>query len=135
MGPLYTPWDEVLETSDVISIHSPLMPATRNMIAAPEFAKMKKKPLLINCARGGLVNEADLVDALDKGQIAGAGFDCLTSEPPKDDNPLLKVLNRPNVIVTPHVAWASNEAMQTLWDQVVTHMENFHAGHPSNRVA
>ena len=135
LGPLYTPWDEVLETSDVISLHSPLMPATRNMIAAAEFAKMKKKPLLINCARGGLVNEADLVEALDRGQIAGVGFDCLTSEPPKADNPFLKVLDRPNVIVTPHIAWASNEAMQTLWDQVVQHIENFHAGHPSNRVA
>ncbi len=135
LGPLYTPWDEVLETADVISLHSPLMPATRDMIAAPEFAKMKKKPLLINCARGGLVDEAALVEALDKGQIAGAGFDCLTSEPPKADNPLLKVLGRPNVIVTPHVAWASNEAMQTLWDQVVAHIENFHAGRPSNRVA
>ena len=135
LGPLYTPFDEVLETADVISLHCPLMPATRNMIAAPEFAKMKKKPLLINCARGGLVNEADLVDALDKGRIAGAGFDCLTSEPPLPDNPLLKVLDRPNVIVTPHVAWASNEAMQTLWDQVIDHINNFSAGKPSNRVA
>lgn len=135
LGPLYTPWDEVLTTSDIITLHSPLMPATRNMIAAPEFAKMKKKPLLINCARGGLVNEADLVDALDAGQIAGIGFDCLTSEPPLPDNPLLKILGRPNVIVTPHVAWASDEAMQTLWDQVVRHIENFHAGRPSNRVA
>jgi glycerate dehydrogenase len=134
LGPLYTPFDEVLETADVISLHCPLMPATRNMIAAPEFAKMKKKPLLINCARGGLVNEADLVDALDKGQIAGAGFDCLTSEPPLPDNPLLKVLDRPNVIVTPHVAWASNEAMQTLWDQVIEHIENFNAGKPSNQI-
>ncbi len=135
LGPLYTPFDEVLETADVITLHCPLMPATRNMIAAAEFAKMKRKPLLINCARGGLVNEADLVDALDKGQIAGAGFDCLTSEPPAPDNPLLKVLGRPNVIVTPHVAWVSHEAMQTLWDQVVLHIENFHAGRPSNRVA
>jgi glycerate dehydrogenase len=134
LGPLYTPWDEVLETSDVITLHSPLMPATRNMIAAPEFAKMRKKPLLINCARGGLVDEAALVEALERGQIAGVGFDCLTSEPPKPDNPLLKILDRPNVIVTPHVAWASNEAMQTLWDQVVQHIENFQAGRPSNRV-
>ncbi len=134
LGPLYTPWDEVLETSDVITLHSPLMPATRNMIGAPEFAQMKKKPLLINCARGGLVDEAALVDALERGQIGGIGFDCLTSEPPKPDNPLLKILDRPNVIVTPHVAWASNEAMQTLWDQVVEHIENFQAGKPSNRV-
>lgn len=134
LGPLYTPFDEVLETADVITLHCPLTPATRNMIAAAEFAKMKKQPLLINCARGGLVNEADLVDALDRGQISGAGFDCLTAEPPAPDNPLLKILDRPNVIVTPHVAWASDEAMQTLWDQVVLHIENFHAGRPSNPI-
>ena len=132
LGPLYTPWDEVLERSDIISLHAPLMPATKNMIAKPEFQKMKRQPLLINCARGGLVDEADLVWALDEGLIAGAGFDCLTSEPPTADNPLLKVLDRPNVIVTPHVAWASDEAMQTLWDQVVCHIENFKAGTPSN---
>lgn len=135
LGPLYTPFEEVLESADVITLHCPLMPATRNMIAAPEFAKMKKRPLLINCARGGLVNEADLVEALDRGQIAGLGFDCLTSEPPLPDNPLLKILGRPNVIVTPHVAWASQEAMQALWDQVINHIENFNAGRPSNRVA
>jgi glycerate dehydrogenase len=90
---------------------------------------------LINCGRGGLVNESDLVDALDRGQIAGVGFDCLTSEPPSSDNPLLGILDRPNVIVTPHVAWASNEAMETLWGQVISHIENFHAGRPSNRIA
>jgi glycerate dehydrogenase len=134
LGPLYTPFDEVLATADVITLHCPLTPATRDMIAAAEFAKMKKQPLLINCGRGGLVNEADLVDALDRGQIAGAGFDCLTAEPPAPDNPLLKILDRPNVIVTPHVAWASDEAMQTLWDQVVLHIENFYAGQPSNRI-
>ena len=134
LGPLYTPFDEVLATSDVLTLHCPLMPATRNMIAAPEFAKMEKRPLLINCARGGLVDEAALVDALDQGQIAGAGFDVLTTEPPAADNPMLKVLERPNVIVTPHTAWASDEAMQTLWDQVVEHIENFDAGTPSNQV-
>ena len=135
LGPLYTPFDEVLATSDVITLHCPLTPATRDTLAAPEFAKMKKRPLIINCGRGGLVNEKDLVDALERGQIAGLGFDCLTSEPPLPDNPLLKMLNRPNVIVTPHVAWASQEAMQTLWDQVILHIDNFHAGRPSNRVA
>ncbi len=135
LGPLYTPFDQVLEESDVITLHCPLMPGTRNMIAAPEFAKMKRRPLLINCSRGGLVDEADLVTALDKGQIAGAGFDVLTSEPPRPDNPLLSVLERPNVIVTPHTAWASDGAMQTLWNQVVSHIENFHAGKPSNVVS
>jgi len=135
LGPLYTPFDEVLATADVITLHCPLTPATCNMIAAPEFAKMKKRPLLINCGRGGLVNEADLADALDHGQIAGVGFDCLASEPPRSDNPLIRILDRPNVIVTPHVAWASDEAMQALWDQVISHIENFHAGRPSNRIA
>jgi glycerate dehydrogenase len=98
-------------------------------------ARVGKDECLINCGRGGLVNEADLVEALDRGQIAGIGFDCLTSEPPTADHPLLNVLGRPNVIITPHVAWASNEAMQTLWDEVVEHIENFHTGQPTNRLA
>lgn len=134
LGPLYTPFEEVLETSDVITLHCPLMPATRNVLAIAEFEKMKRRPLVINCARGGLVNEADLIEALDKGLIAGAGFDCLTSEPPVAENPLFQNLDRPNLIVTPHVAWASNEAMQTLWDQTVMHIDNFKAGTPSNVV-
>ena len=132
LGPLYTPFDEVLATSDVITLHSPLTASTRDMIAAPEFAKMKRKPLLVNCARGGLVNEADLVQALRDGLIAGLGFDCLTTEPPAPDNPLLDILELPNVIVTPHTAWASDEAMQTLWDQAMGHIDNFHRGTPSN---
>lgn len=132
LGPLYTPFDEVLERSDVITLHAPLMPATENMLAAAEFAKMAKKPLIINCARGGIVHEADLVAALEAGQISGIGFDTLTTEPPAPDNPLLRVLERRDVIVTPHVAWASGEAMQTLWDQTITHIENFHRGTPSN---
>lgn len=134
LGPLYTPWDEVIERSDIISLHAPLMPATKNMIAWPEFQKMKRRPLLINCARGGLVDEADLVRALDADLIAGVGFDCLTTEPPQSDNPLLTVLDRPNVIVTPHTAWASDEAMQTLWDQTVDHLNNFAMGTPSNQI-
>jgi glycerate dehydrogenase len=135
LGPLYTPFDDVLRMSDVITLHAPLMPATRNVIAAPEFAKMSRRPILVNCARGGLVNEADLVEALKSGQISGLGFDCLTTEPPQDDNPLLEVLRYPNVIVTPHVAWASDQAMQTLWNQTIEHIENFYKGAPSNRVA
>ena len=95
---------------------------------------MKQKPLLVNCSRGGLVHEGDLVKALDEGWISGLGFDVLTSEPPEPDNPLLTVLDRPNVIVTPHVAWASEEAMQTLWNQVRDHLDNFARGEPSNVV-
>ena len=130
----YASFEEVLETSDVISLHCPLMESTHNLIARPEFEKMKCQPILINCARGGLVNESDLVDALNQGIISGLGFDCLTTEPPKADNPLLSILSRPNVIVTPHTAWASDEAMQKLWAQVVSNIENFQAQHPSNQV-
>jgi glycerate dehydrogenase len=134
LGPLYTPFDEVLETSDVITLHAPLMPATRNVLAMPEFRKMKRRPLVINASRGGLVQEADLVRALDEGLIAGVGFDCLTAEPPGDDHPFWPILERPNVIVTPHVAWASDEAMQTVWDQVIANIESFERGAPSNLV-
>ena len=134
LGPLYTPFDEVLETSDVISLHCPLMPSTRNLLAMPEFRKMRKRPLLINASRGGLVAEADLVTALDEGLIAGVGFDCWSSEPPRADHPFWRIAERPNVILTPHVAWASDEAMQTVWDQVVANIENFERGEPSNVV-
>jgi len=81
LGPLYTPWEEVLEKSDVITLHSPLLPETKNMISLPEFKKMKKKPILINTARGGLVKEEDLVEAIEKGYISGAAFDVVTKEP------------------------------------------------------
>ena len=95
---------------------------------------MKRRPLLINTARGGLVNEADLATALRQGLIAGAGFDVLTAEPPADDNPLLGLLDMPNFILTPHVAWASGEAMQALADQLIDNIENFVRGAPSNVV-
>jgi len=134
LGPLYTPFDEVLETSDVITLHSPLLPSTRNLLGMAEFRKMQRRPLLINAARGGLVNEDELVEALGEGLISGIGFDCLTSEPPVAGHPMLSILDRPNVIVTPHVAWASDQAMQTLWNQVIEHIENHHAGAPSNVV-
>ncbi len=135
LGPLYTSFDQVLEESDIITLHCPLMPGTRGMIGMDEFRKMKKKPLLINTARGGLVVERDLVQALDEGLISGFGFDVLTSEPPAAGHPFNTVLNRPNVIVTPHVAWASEEAMRTLWAQLIEHIENYRAGRPSNVVS
>ena len=127
-------FDQFLKESDVITLNCPLTPETRDLIGAAEFAKMDRKPFLINAGRGGLVNELALVDAVESGQIAAAGFDCLTSEPISDDHPFHKILTRPNVIVTPHVAWASEEAMQTLWDQVIFHINNFNKGEPSNLV-
>ena len=134
LGPLYTPWQDVLAQSDIITLHTPLLPQTRNMIAMPEFEAMPRKPLLINTARGGLVNEADLATALRRGLISGAAFDVLTTEPPAADNPLLGLLDLPNFILTPHVAWASDEAMQTLADQLIDNIENFVRGQPSNLV-
>jgi glycerate dehydrogenase len=134
LGPLYTPWQEVLETSDIITLHSPLTPQTKNMIAMPEFRAMKRRPLLINTARGGLVDEAALLEALDAGLISGAGFDVTIDEPPASDNPLMRIATRPNVILTPHVAWASDEAQQALADQLMDNVEAFIAGRPQNLV-
>jgi glycerate dehydrogenase len=134
LGPLYTPWHEVLETSDIITLHSPLTPQTRGMLAMPEFQAMKRRPLIVNTARGGLVDENDLVRALDAGLIAGAGFDVAAEEPPSMESPLMRVANRANVIVTPHVAWASDEAQQALADQLIDNIENFVAGRPTNLV-
>jgi glycerate dehydrogenase len=128
-------FDEAIETADVITLHLPLTPESRDLIAMPEFRRMKRRPLLVNTARGGLVNERDVVAALDEGLVGGIGFDVLTREPPPDDHPLLAVAGRPNVILTPHVAWASTAAMRALWDQLVGNIEAFLAGEPRNDVA
>ena len=123
----------LLKESDVITLHCPLTPETKNMIGAKEFEMMKSTAILINTARGGLVDEAALAEALKSGTIAGAGFDVLTAEPPKEGNILLD-LDMPNLIVTPHVAWASREAMQILADQLIDNVEAFVAGNPQNVV-
>lgn len=130
---MLTPLDQVLAESDVLSLHCPLTPATQNLIGIDKLRKMKRSALLINTARGGLVNETALVQALDEGLIAGAGFDVLTTEPPVNGNPLLD-LRRPNFILTPHVAWASDEAMQVLADQLIDNVEAWVAGRPQNLV-
>jgi glycerate dehydrogenase len=125
--------DELLRTADVVSLHVPLNEQTRNMIGARELATMKRSALLINTARGGLVDEAALAHALSSGAIAGAGFDVLSKEPPAPDNPLLG-LRLPNFILTPHVAWASAGAMQTLADMLIENIEAYAAGEPMNVV-
>jgi glycerate dehydrogenase len=130
---VFTPFEEVLAQSDVISLHVPLTAGTRNMIGVEQFRKMKHTAILINTARGGLVDERALVQALTEGMIAGAGFDVLTNEPPKEGNPLLE-LRLPNFILTPHVAWASHGAMQFLADQLVDNIEAFMRGTPQNLV-
>jgi glycerate dehydrogenase len=127
------PLAELLATSDVVSLHLPLTDQTRHMIGARELATMKKSAILINTARGGLVDEAALAQALTDGTIAGAGFDVLSKEPPVPDNPLLQ-LRLPNFVLTPHVAWASGGAMQTLADMLVDNLEAWVAGTPKNTV-
>jgi len=134
LGPLYTPWDEVIETADVITLHSPLTPQTRNMIALPEFKRMKRNAVIVNTARGGLIDENDLATALREGLIAGAGVDATSPEPPPRDSVLMKLLDLPNFILTPHTAWASFEAIQSLCDQLIDNVEAFVAGKPRNVV-
>ena len=133
-GPLYTPWKEVIETSDVITLHSPLIESTRHMIAYPEFQQMRKKPIIVNTSRGPLMVEEDLEKALEEGLVSGVGLDVTTPEPPPLDSVIMRIARRHNVIVTPHVAWASDEAQQALTDQLFENVENFVSGRPTNLV-
>jgi len=132
-GVEFTPFEQVLAESDVISMHCPLTPSTRNLIGLEQMRRMKRNALLINTSRGGLVDEAALIQALDEGLIAGAGFDVLTTEPPKNGHPLLDV-RRPNFILTPHVAWASDGAMQFLADQLIDNIDRWAEGRPQHLV-
>jgi glycerate dehydrogenase len=132
-GVAFTPHDEVIAQSDVISLHCPLMPSTRNLIDLAAFRKMKRTAILINTARGGLVDESALIQALDEGLIAGAGFDVLTVEPPRNGHPLLDV-RHPNFILTPHIAWASDGAMQFLADQLIDNIDAWGSGKPQHLV-
>jgi glycerate dehydrogenase len=134
MGPLYTPFEEVMRSSDIITLHCPLMPSTKNLISDAEFAMMERRPLLLNTARGGLVDEAALERALEAGQISGAGFDVATQEPPGESHVMRRIATRDNVILTPHVAWASREAIQALADQLIDNIEAFMRGTPQNAV-
>jgi glycerate dehydrogenase len=132
--PGQTPFDEVMRRADVITLHCPLNAETRSIIGTREFALMERKPILINTGRGGLVDEEALEQALDDGRIAAAGFDVTDGEPPAADSPMMRIAARPNVILTPHVAWASREAIQALADQLIENIELFVAGTPRNVV-
>jgi glycerate dehydrogenase len=130
----YTAFATVLREADVLSLHCPLNEQTRKLIGAAELAAMRPDAILINTARGGLVDEVALAQALRGGAIAGAGLDVLSQEPPREPNPLL-ALELPNLLVTPHMAWASAGAMQALADQVIDNIEAYAAGKPRNRLA
>lgn len=128
----YVSFETMLQQADIITLHCPLTPETRDLLAAPEFAKMQQRPLIINTARGGLINEADLADALNNGLISGAGIDVTSPEPPAADNVLLSLMDKPNFIFTPHVGWASREAIQALVNQCSDNIAAFMAGEPRN---
>ena len=129
----FVPPEQVYAESDIISLHCPLTPASRHFIGMAQLQQMKRSALLINTSRGGLVDEAALKLALQTGVIAGAGFDVLSQEPPKNGNPLLEIRS-PNFILTPHVAWASQQAMQFLADQLIDNIEAFMANKPQHLV-
>jgi len=126
-------FEQVLAEADVLSLHVPLTPATRNLIGAAALARMKPSVILINSARGGVVDEAALLVALRAGKLAGAAVDVLTTEPPPKGHPLLNA-NLPNLLVTPHIAWASRQAQQRLADEVIENIAAFVRGERRNRV-
>ncbi len=129
------PFAEMLATADVITLHCPLMAETANLMGDAEFAAMKPGAILINTSRGGLIDEAALVRAIEGGCLGGAGIDVLPAEPPPADHPFMALATRKNFILTPHVAWASAPAMQALADQLVENIEAFQTGAPRNRIA
>jgi glycerate dehydrogenase len=127
------PLNELLTQVDVLSLHTPLVEETTNLISSKELSMMKRSAYLINAARGGIVDEAALADALRRGVIAGAALDTLTIEPPSLAHPLLAA-DIPNLILTPHIAWASRASRQRLLDRVADNIRAFLQGKPLNRV-
>lgn len=125
---------DILPEIDVLTLHCPLTDQTRNLVNAQTFTLMKSTSFLINCARGGVVDEAALVEALRTRQIAGAAVDVLSTEPPQNNNPLLDA-QLDNLIITPHIAWASMEARQRILNQTAENIEAFKAGKPIRTVA
>lgn len=125
------PLEALLSKSDVLSLHCPLNEATRGLIGEAELANMKNNAVLINCARGGIVDEDALAKALEAGHIAGAGVDVLSTEPPREGNPLLNC-SHPNLILTAHNAWGSQNARQALIDQAATVIDAWQRRSPIN---
>ena len=126
-------FDELLQRSDAVSLHCPLTPATAGLFGADEFRKMKSDAILINTARGGLVDTAALTAALKNGDIAAAAIDVLPKEPPTEGDPLLDYEGA-NLIMTPHIAWGTNVARQAAIDELVANVEAFLAGKERNRI-
>lgn len=128
------PFEEVVALADVISLHCPLTDETRGLLGEREFEAMKPSAIVINTARGGLIDSVALVAALERRTIAGAAIDVLPQEPPRDGDPLLEY-SGDNLIVTPHIAWASNEARQNAVDELEANTRAFIVGERRNRIA
>lgn len=127
------PFEDILKFADVISLHCPLTDSTKGMFSKAEFKKMKSDAILINTARGGLVDPDALIEALNTGEIAAAAIDVLSKEPPVDGNPLLDY-DKPNLIVTPHIGWGSKRARQAAIDQLTENIAAFIRGERLNQV-
>jgi glycerate dehydrogenase len=125
----------LLSTSDVISCHCALTAETRHLLDADAFELMQDHAIVINTARGDIIDEQALANAILNNQIAAAAIDVLPSEPPEADSPMMQLANRTNVILTPHIAWASQQAMQLLADQLIDNIEAFWSGDPNNVVS
>ena len=123
-----------LSSLDYLSVHCPLNEKTKDLITIKELKIMKKNMILINTARGGIVNENDLTKALKQKIIAGAGIDVTTSEPPKKSHAYYSILNEANFIWTPHTAWASNETLQEAINQLIKNINSFYKGRKRNIV-
>ena len=122
----YTPFDEVLKQADIVTLHCPLTETTKDLINTETLSKMKKGAFLINTGRGPLIDELALVDALKTGHLGGAALDVMVKEPPEKDNPLILAAKMmPNLIITPHIAWASDSAVTTLVGKVMQNIEEF----------
>ncbi len=126
--------DEIFRRSDVVTLHCPLTAETEKLVNAERLGLMKRSAFLINTSRGPVLDEQALADALDSGQIAGAGLDVLTTEPPQAENPLLTADTEKNCFITPHIAWATRAARARLLETVVENVRKFLAGHPQNMV-
>ncbi len=130
----YLPFDEVLAQSDILTLHCPLSTQTQRLFNAEQFARMKPGALLINTARGGLIDDAALADALKSGQLGGAALDVLAEEPPRAPTPLLAG-EVPGLIITPHVGWASQKSLKNLEAGLNANLAGWFAGSIHNRVA
>ena len=126
-------FDELLARSDVISLHCPLVAETRGLFGAAEFARMKNTSILINTARGGLIDSSALADALRNGEIGAAAIDVLPQEPPVNGDPLLDY-DGGNLLVTPHIAWATDRARQAAIDELTENIAAFQFGRKRNRL-